>query len=140
MSIPQGALEHLVSLTALRDREQLDQGLAVAFSRILSVRSVGVYRVIQDREGGKHWFKCAYFRPDHPLECDPGWVDPNSLPAFDDMPLRQKVLEDPTVLQVPTLERNVEKGTIVFEDEDGRATRIAEDVFERLEARIRGRF
>ncbi len=103
MSIPQGALEHLVSLTALRDREQLDQGLAVAFSRILSVRSVGVYRVIQDREGGKHWFKCAYFRPDHPLECDPGWVDPTSLPAFDDMPLRQQVLEDPTVLQVPTL-------------------------------------
>lgn len=103
MSIPQGALEHLVSLTALRDREQLDQGLAVAFSRILSVRSVGVFRVIQDREGERHWFKCALYRPGQSLECDPSWVDPASLPAFDEMPLRQQVLEDPTVLQVPTL-------------------------------------
>jgi diguanylate cyclase (GGDEF)-like protein len=102
MHSPQDAITQLVSLTALRDREQLDQGLAQAMQRMLMARSAGVYRLIQDRAGERHWFTSALVQPGQALMCDPPWAAPASLPPLEDFPLRQQALEDPTVLQVPT--------------------------------------
>jgi len=102
MRSPHDAITQLVSLTALRDREQLDQGLAQAMQRMLMARSAAVYRLIQDREGERHWFTSALVLPGGGLSCDPSWADPACLPPLADFPLRQQSLEDPTVLQVPT--------------------------------------
>jgi len=102
MPSPNDAITHLVSLTALRDREQLDQGLAQAVQRLLLARSAGVHRLIQDRAGAGHWFTSALIRSEGVLSCDPSWADPAGLPLLDDFPLRCQTLEDPTVLQVPT--------------------------------------
>jgi diguanylate cyclase (GGDEF)-like protein len=102
MPSPNDAITHLVSLTALRDREQLDQGLAQAMQRLLLAHSAGVHRLIQDRAGARHWFTSALIRSEGSLQCDPSWADPVCLPALDDFPLRRQTLEDPTVLQVPT--------------------------------------
>jgi diguanylate cyclase (GGDEF)-like protein len=102
MPTPNDAITHLVSLTALRDREQLDQGLAQAVQRLLLATSAGVHRLIQDRAGARHWFTSALIRSEGVLSCDPSWADPASLPVLDDFPLRRQTLEDPTVLQVPT--------------------------------------
>jgi len=102
MRSPHDAITQLVSLTALRDREQLDQGLAQAMQRMLMARSAGVYRLIQDRAGERHWFTSALVQPGRGLSCDPSWADPACLPPLADFPLRQQSLEDPTVLQVPT--------------------------------------
>jgi diguanylate cyclase (GGDEF)-like protein len=102
MHSPHDAITQLVSLTALRDREQLDQGLAQAMQRMLMARSAGVHRLIQDRVGERHWFTSALVHPGRGLTCDPSWADPACLPPLADFPLRQQSLEDPTVLQVPT--------------------------------------
>ncbi|TBO34268.1 GGDEF domain-containing protein [Aquabacterium lacunae] len=102
MNSPQGAMEQLVTLTSLRDREQLDQGLAQALCRILDAHEAGVHRTIRDGEGQRRWFKCAKVTASGGFDCDPSWAEPESLPAFDDEPLRQQALEDPSMLQVPT--------------------------------------
>jgi diguanylate cyclase (GGDEF)-like protein len=102
MHSPHDAITQLVSLTALRDRDQLDQGLAQAMQRMLMARSAGVCRLIQDRAGERHWFTSALVQPGRGLTCDPSWADPDCLPPLADFPLRQQSLEDPTVLQVPT--------------------------------------
>ncbi len=102
MSSQQGAIEQLVALTSLRDREQLDQGLAQALCRILSAHSAAVYRTVRDAQGERRWFKCALIRPGQALECDPSWADLDRLPTMADEPLKHQVLDDPSMLQVPT--------------------------------------
>lgn len=96
------AIEHLVSLTALRDREQLDLSLAQALGSMMMARSAGVYRVVLDKEALPRWLSCGLSRPDTLLAADPSWIEPNELPELDAFPLRQEALELQAVLQVPT--------------------------------------
>jgi diguanylate cyclase (GGDEF)-like protein len=97
-----GAIEHLVSLTALRDREQLDLSLAQALGSMMQARSAGVYRVVLDKASVARWLSCGLSRPDTLLAADPSWIDPDELPELDAFPLRQEALELQAVLQVST--------------------------------------
>jgi diguanylate cyclase (GGDEF)-like protein len=96
------AIEHLVSLTALRDREQLDLSLAQALGSMMQARCAGVYRVVLDKDALPRWLNCGVSRPGTLLAADPGWIDPQDLPEIDAFPLRQDALELQSVLQVPT--------------------------------------
>ena len=96
------AIEHLVSLTALRDREQLDLSLSQALGSMMQARSAGVYRMVLDKQATPRWLSCGLSRPGTLLAADPSWIDPGELPELDAFPLRQEALELQSVLQVPT--------------------------------------
>ncbi|RZL09163.1 MAG: GGDEF domain-containing protein [Rubrivivax sp.] len=97
-----GVMEHLVRLTSLHDREQVDLALARALGAICQARAAGVHRVQPDRQGVMRWMSCGVSRPGELLSSDPPWVDLSELPGLDDFPLRQDVITDLTVVQVPT--------------------------------------
>lgn len=98
-----GVMEQLVHLTSLRDRGQFDLALARAMGLLLQARSSGVHRVLVDRQGMARWLSCGLSCPGQLLSADPAWVDPASLPELDAFPLRQDVISDQMVVQVPTM-------------------------------------
>ena len=97
------AMEHLVAMTELRDREQLDLALAASVSQLLHARLTGVYRVVKDMQRVEHWSTRGEIRMGGSLISDALWGDADGLPLVDEFPLRQDTCGDQTVMQVPTM-------------------------------------
>lgn len=94
VQVAEEAISHLASLTAQRDREQLDVTLAQGVLDLLNVSSsVGVYRLVGREDESRHWLCSGLSRRNQLTVSDPPWVDLESLPAFADYPIRQQALE-----------------------------------------------
>lgn len=94
VQVAEDAISHLASLTAQRDREQLDVTLAQGVLDLLNVSSsVGVYRLVGREDESRHWLCSGLSRRNQLTVSDPPWVDLESLPAFADYPIRQQALE-----------------------------------------------
>ena len=79
-------IDHLASLTGLRDRDTLDVSLAHAMRDFLSPRRVAVYRLAGD-QGEECWLTRAALLADSPAAtADPAWVDLLSLPRAAERP------------------------------------------------------
>ncbi len=79
-------IDHLASLTGLRDRDTLDVSLAHAMRDLLAPKRVAIYRLVGD-VGEERWLTRAYLTEDSPAAtADPAWVDLNSLPRAADRP------------------------------------------------------
>src|ERR1022692_89559 len=77
-------IDHIASLTGLRDRDTLDVSLAHAIRDLLAPRRVAVYRLVGD-QGEERWLTRAALLADSPAAtADPAWVDLNSLPRAAD--------------------------------------------------------
>jgi diguanylate cyclase (GGDEF)-like protein len=94
------AMDHLVGLTTLRDRDQLDLSLTQALADLLDAQVVGVHRVIKDKHEVSRWLRAAVLRAGQAPVSDPSWVETQQLPALDDFPLRVDALADQLVVQV----------------------------------------
>jgi diguanylate cyclase (GGDEF)-like protein len=79
-------IDHLASLTGLRDRDTLDVSLAHAMRDLMAPRHVAVYRLVGD-PGQERWLTRALLDA-HALAAtsDPAWVDLDSLPRAADRP------------------------------------------------------
>lgn len=94
VQVAEEAISHLASLTAQRDREQLDVTLAQGVLDLLNFSSsVGVYRLVGREDESRHWLCSGLSRRGQLTVSDPPWVDLESLPAFADYPIRQQALE-----------------------------------------------
>lgn len=92
--VAEEAISHLASLTAQRDREQLDVTLAQGVLELLNFSSsVGVYRLVGREDESRHWLCSGLARRAQLTISDPPWVDLDSLPFFSDYPARQQALE-----------------------------------------------
>src|ERR1700743_596059 len=79
-------IDHLASLTGLRDRDTLDVSLAHAMRDFLAPRRVAVYRLVGD-QGEERWLTRAALLSDSPAAiADPAWVDLTSLPRAVERP------------------------------------------------------
>src|SRR4051812_37793247 len=79
-------IDHLASLTGLRDRDTLDVSLAYSIRDLLAPRSVAIYRLVGD-PGEERWLNRALLKADSPAAtADPAWVDLNDLPRAKDRP------------------------------------------------------
>ena len=73
-------IDHLGSLTGLRDRDTLDVSLAYAIRDLLAPKRVAIYRLVGD-QGEERWLTRASLKEDSPAAtADPAWVDLNDLP------------------------------------------------------------
>ena len=103
-------IDHLASLTGLRDRDILDVSLAYSIRDLLAPRSVAIYRLVGD-PGEERWLNRALLKADSPAAtADPAWVDLNDLPRAKERPTW---LESMTTGQVITL-RDGDKVTTLF--------------------------
>src|ERR1700733_2824296 len=92
-------IDHLASLTGLRDRDTLDVSLAHAMRDFLAPRRVAVYRLVGD-VGEERWLTRAALLADSPAAtADPAWVDLTSLP---------RAVERPTWLECLTTGKIIE--------------------------------
>jgi diguanylate cyclase (GGDEF)-like protein len=79
-------IDHLASLTGLRDRDTLDVSLAHAMRDLLAPVRVAIYRLVGD-QGNERWLNRATLKIDAPAAtADPAWVDLNNLPQAADRP------------------------------------------------------
>ena len=79
-------IDHLASLTGLRDRDTIDVSLAQAIRDLLSPRRVAIYRLVGE-PGEQRWWTRALLQLDSPVAtADPAWVDLNDLPRAADRP------------------------------------------------------
>ena len=79
-------IDHLASLTGLRDRDTLDVTLAHAMRDFLAPRRVAVYRLVGD-QGEERWLTRAALLADSPAAtADPAWVDLDTLPRATERP------------------------------------------------------
>ena len=79
-------IDHLASLTGLRDRDTLDVSLAHAMRDFLAPKRVAVYRLVGD-QGEERWLTRAALLADSPAAtADPAWVDLDSLPRAAERP------------------------------------------------------
>jgi diguanylate cyclase (GGDEF)-like protein len=102
-------IDHLASLTGLRDRDTLDVTLAHAMRDFLAPKRVAVYRLVGD-QGEERWLTRAALLADSPAAtADPAWVDLDSLPRAADRPewleclTTAKIIESRTDSTVTTL-------------------------------------
>src|ERR1700742_5045778 len=73
-------IDHLASLTGLRDRDTLDVSLAYAMRDLLAPRRVEIYRLVGD-PGEERWLTRAALTMESPAAtADPAWVDLDALP------------------------------------------------------------
>ncbi len=80
-------IDHLGSLTGLRDRDTLDVSLAHAMRDLLAPKRVAIYRLVGD-QGEERWLNRALLNADSPAAtADPAWVDLNDLPRAADRPV-----------------------------------------------------
>lgn len=94
VQVAEEAISHLASLTAQRDREQLDVTLAQGVLDLLTVcSSVGVYRLVGREDEVRRWLCSGLARRGQLTISDPPWVDLDSLPAFADYPTRLQAME-----------------------------------------------
>ena len=101
VQVAEEAISHLASLTAQRDREQLDVTLAQGVLDLLNVcSSVGVYRLVGREEEVRRWLCSGLARRGQLTISDPPWVDLDSLPAFSDYPTRQQAMEGRSLEQI----------------------------------------
>jgi diguanylate cyclase (GGDEF)-like protein len=79
-------IDHLGSLTGLRDRDTLDVSLAHAIRDFVTPKRVAIYRLVGD-QGEERWLTRASLLADAPAAtADPAWVDLDSLPRAADRP------------------------------------------------------
>jgi diguanylate cyclase (GGDEF)-like protein len=79
-------IDHLASLTGLRDRDTLDVSLAYAMRDLLAPRRVAIYRLVGD-QGDERWLTRAALTMDSPAAtADPAWVDLSDLPRAAERP------------------------------------------------------
>lgn len=95
------AMDHLVGLTALRDRDQLDLALTQVLTELYAARMVGIYRIARDKQGQERWLRGAELLQGQSIQADPHWADMDELPLLEDFPLRQDALNDQLFMQVP---------------------------------------
>ncbi len=101
VQVAEEAITHLASLTAQRDREQLDVTLAQGVLDLLNLASsVGVYRLVGREDEARRWLCSGLARRNQLSISDPPWVDLESLPAFTDYPIRAQALEGRSLEQV----------------------------------------
>ncbi|MGE5451655.1 MAG: diguanylate cyclase [Acidobacteriota bacterium] len=101
VQVAEEAISHLASLTAQRDREQLDVTLAQGVLDLLNVcSSVGVYRLVGREDEVRRWLCSGLARRGQLTISDPPWVDLDSLPAFSDYPTRQQAMEGRSLEQI----------------------------------------
>ena len=80
-------IDHLGSLTGLRDRDTLDVSLAHAMRDLLAPKRVAIYRLVGD-QGEERWLTRAALNADSPAAtADPAWVDLNDLPRAAERPV-----------------------------------------------------
>jgi diguanylate cyclase (GGDEF)-like protein len=86
------ALNQVATLTGLRDRDKLDEALAIALDALIRPTAIAVYRTVGDA-GERRWVPRAQVRRGRP---DPtlsdAWADLNALPLLSDHPLRLAAL------------------------------------------------
>lgn len=101
VQVAEEAISHLASLTAQRDREQLDVTLAQGVLDLLTVcSSVGVYRLVGREDEVRRWLCSGLARRGQLTISDPPWVDLDSLPGFSDYPTRQQAMEGRSLEQI----------------------------------------
>lgn len=101
VQVAEEAITHLASLTAQRDREQLDVTLAQGVLELLNtVSSVGVYRLVGREDEVRRWLCSGLARRNQLSVSDPPWIDLDSLPAYSDYPTRAQALEGRSLEQV----------------------------------------
>jgi diguanylate cyclase (GGDEF)-like protein len=72
-------IDHLASLTGLRDRDTLDVSLAYSMRDLLAPRRVAIYRLVGN-PGEERWLNRAELTADSiAATADPAWVDLNDL-------------------------------------------------------------
>jgi diguanylate cyclase (GGDEF)-like protein len=87
-----GLLNHLVNLTAYRDREVLDVTLAQLFNDLMHPRSVAIYRKVGEPDNLR-WLTCASQGPDKSLaSCSPSCENLEGLPPIATHPARCRAL------------------------------------------------
>jgi len=80
-------IDHLASLTGLRDRDTLDVSLAYAMRDLLAPLQVAIYRLVGD-QGEERWLTRALLEADSPAAtADPAWVDLQDLPRAVERPV-----------------------------------------------------
>jgi diguanylate cyclase (GGDEF)-like protein len=105
--VVEDAISHLAALTAQRDREMLDVSLAQGVLELLSVSSVGVYRLIGRDDEQQRWLCSGLARRGQITVSDPPWVDLESLPAKGTFPKRESVLDSRVLEQAVLSEEAV---------------------------------
>jgi len=79
-------IDHLASLTGLRDRDTLDVSLAYSIRDLLAPRRVAIYRLVGD-PGEERWLNRSLLDADSvAATADPAWVDLNDLPRAKERP------------------------------------------------------
>jgi diguanylate cyclase (GGDEF)-like protein len=79
-------IDHLASLTGLRDRDTLDVSLAQAMRDLIAPDRVSISRLVGE-QGNERWLNRACLVGDSPAATsDPAWVDLNDLPRAADRP------------------------------------------------------
>lgn len=106
--VAEDAISHLAALTAQRDREMLDVSLAQGVLELLSVTSVGVYRLVGRDEEPRHWLCSGLARRGQLTVSDPPWVDLESLPPLEAYPMRAAVLDSRMLEQAELSEEAAE--------------------------------
>ncbi len=85
-------VDHLVELTAFRDRDRLDATLVGALRDLLHPASVAIWGCVGEA-GAERWFRRAEIAGDELVATsDAAWTDFEMLPALGDHPLRRKCL------------------------------------------------
>jgi len=102
------AISHLAALTAQRDREMLDVSLAQGVLELLSVSSVGVYRLVGREDESRHWLCSGLARRGQIAVSDPPWVDLEALPPLGTYPMRESVLDSRLLEQAELGEEQVD--------------------------------
>ena len=103
-------IDHLASLTGLRDRDTLDVSLAYSIRDLLAPKRVAIYRLVGE-PGNERWLNRALLKADSPAAtADPAWVDLEDLPRADE---RSTWLECMTTAQVITT-KDADSVTTVF--------------------------
>ncbi len=93
-------IDHLASLTGLRDRDTLDVSLAQAMRDLIAPEHVAIYRLVGD-PGNERWLTRASLQAGSPAAtADPAWVDLNDLPRAAERPQWQECLQTAQVVMV----------------------------------------
>jgi diguanylate cyclase (GGDEF)-like protein len=95
-------IDHLASLTGLRDRDTLDVSLAQAMRDLIAPQRVAIYRLVGE-QGDERWLTRASLQAESPAAtADPAWVDLGDLPRSSDRPEWQECLDTAQVVVART--------------------------------------